>query len=443
MTDSVQIFPPGYRLLKADGTVLASGTIEFYDAGTTDAKTVYSDSGLSTSLGAIVYLDAGGAPVAEEDSSTKVAVYVGTDLYKVIIKDSTGAVVETKDNLRGAFDSASILETLVLIPETVVETLTGATTLTADDVGQLKNCNTTGSGFAVTLPDATALSNGARFGVRMAGTANAVTIKSTGGQTIARAGITSTSFALSRFGETVWLVNDGGNWLEDTYVPPLHNTVGVIQIADRTDTPPVSPDAGARYILTSGPTGSWSSYSEHDIAEADGNGGWFRYQPAEDCGWIAYVADENAYYWFVGTAWAQQTASSTVAGTIKVSTQAIMETGTAADTAVLVGHQHYHPAHPKVWGIVTYSGGTPTLQASYNISGITDTNTGRLTVTIDVDFSSANYAIIVAVQSADSTAPRFVWISSRAAGSFEVDVANSGATLTDPTAVFFACFGDQ
>jgi len=445
MTDSIAVFPPGARFLDASGNILAGGSVEFYLAGTTSPYTVYADANLSTTLGYIIHLDAGGSPVADAGSSTKIQIYVGIDPYKIVIKNSAGVVQETKDNISGALDTDSIVGSLTLIPQTVVQVLTAAEVLQSDDRGTLFNCNPTGGMFAVTLPDATVTPNGSRYGIRMAGSANAVTIKTTGGQSIARAGIISTSFALSQFGETVWLVNDGGNWVEDTYVPPLHNTVGVIAIGERLSTPPGSPVAGVRHIVTSGPTGAWSSYAEHDIVEADGNGGWFRYTPATDCGWITYVQDEGAYYWFVGSAWVQQTASSTVAGTIKVSSRSTMETGTATDAAVVIGHQHFHPAHPKAWGVVTVSGGTPTLRDSYNIAGITDTAQGRLTVTIDNDMANTNYAVVPGVESPNETSARMVSVSqgTLSAGSFELCCkADDVSGTVDPASWSFVVFGE-
>lgn len=445
MVDATLIWPAGFRFLDASGDVVAGGSVEVYLAGTTTPKTVHSDRTLETALGTTVHLDAGGYPVSTEGGSTKVSVYTGTEAYKIIVKNSAGTVLATLDNLLGAFDSASITDSLSVIPETEVETLTIDTPLDADDRGTLKNVNTTGGDVVITLPSAATLSNGYRFGVRMAGTANQCKIKTTGSETIARAGVSSTAVALTALGETIWLIADGGNYVVDTYVPPLMNTVGVIAIADRLATPPGSPADGARYIVTSGPTGDWSSYAQHDIAEANGQGGWFRYTPAEDCGWIAYVADENAYYFFIGTAWSLMAASDTAPGLIEIATQAEMETGTDTTRAVAPGRQAYHPAHPKAWGIVTYSGGVPTLAASYNISGITDTGTGRLTVTIDVDFSSANYAVIATTESDSTTLIRPASVSNgtRAAGSFELAVRDLGSSLTDPAAIMFACFGDQ
>ena len=387
MVDAVQVWPPGARFIDSSGNILAGGSIEFYLAGTTDPKTVHSDSDLSTALGSIVYLDAGGAPVTEQGGSTKTTVYVGTDPYKVVVKNADGVVQETKDDLAGAFNSAAILETLVLIPETEVETLTTDKTLTSDDIGQLKNMNTTGGAFTVTLPDATGLNNGARFGFRMAGTANQAKIKTTGTQTIGGAGVTSTALSLTKLGETIWLVNDGGNWLIDTYVPPLFTTMGVIAITDRLTTPPGSELPGARYIMSGSPSGDWSGFAQHDIVEADGQGGWRRFTPVEDCGWIAYVADENAYYFFVDTAWTLLGATDTTPGFIELAVQSEMETGTDVVRAVTPGRQHFHPSHPKAWFAYNQTG-TPAIITDQGVASISDDNTGRFTVTFDTAFSA-------------------------------------------------------
>jgi hypothetical protein len=55
-----------------------------------------------------------------------------------------------------------------------------------------------------------------------------------------------------------------------------------------------------------------------------------------------------------------------------------METGTSTTLNVTPGRQHFHPAHPKFWAMATVSGGTPTLQTSHNVTGITDLAAGNL-----------------------------------------------------------------
>lgn len=83
-----------------------------------------------------------------------------------------------------------------------------------------------------------------------------------------------------------------------------------------------------------------------------------------------------------------------------LASQAVMETGTSLVTLVTPGRQANHPGHPKFWAMVTVSAGTPTLQTSYNVTSITDTGTGLLTVTIATDFSSANWKCGVTVERA-------------------------------------------
>lgn len=102
MTDSVAVFPPGFRVLDALGDPVAGATIEFYNAGTTTAKTVYLNNALTTSLGSTVYCDSAGHPVAGSGSTTKVLIYTGTADYKCIIKDGSGAVLATFDDVKGA-----------------------------------------------------------------------------------------------------------------------------------------------------------------------------------------------------------------------------------------------------------------------------------------------------------------------------------------------------
>lgn len=102
MTDAVNIFPPLFRVTDADGAPVSGATIEFYDANTSDALTVYSDFDLTAELGSIIYTDSGGAPVSEEGSNNKVMIYTGSEPYKVIIKDADGVTLATYDDVIGA-----------------------------------------------------------------------------------------------------------------------------------------------------------------------------------------------------------------------------------------------------------------------------------------------------------------------------------------------------
>ncbi len=137
-------------------------------------------------------------------------------------------------------------------------------------------------------------------------------------------------------------------------------------------------------------------------------------------------------------------------GSGTAATQAEMEAATDVTVFSTPGRQHFHPGHPKAWAMVTVSGGTPTLAVSYNITSITDTATGRLTVTIATDFSSADWAAVVSGTYTQSTALlRSVTVesTSQAAGSIilnNVEITESSAvSAEDPSAWHFAGFGDQ
>ncbi len=73
-----------------------------------------------------------------------------------------------------------------------------------------------------------------------------------------------------------------------------------------------------------------------------------------------------------------------------VATQVDMEAETAAK-AVTADVQHFGPSAVKAWAAVQVTGGVPAIVASYNITSITDSGPGLLTITIGTDFSSVNY----------------------------------------------------
>lgn len=132
-------------------------------------------------------------------------------------------------------------------------------------------------------------------------------------------------------------------------------------------------------------------------------------------------------------------------------TQADQETATSIITHVTPGRQQFHPSAAKAWAFVTVSAGSPTLQTSHNITSITDTAAGALTVTIAADFSTANWASIATCENNDSTFDdnsdlQIVWVrnGSKAAGSVVLDTSSgSSAVLVDPASWSFVGFGDQ
>ena len=178
MPDSTAVFAPGFRILDANGEPVPGAKLKFFDAGTSDTKTVYSDSVLSSSLGVIVYCDDGGYPVTTEGGSTKTQIYVGTTAYKLIITDADDATIATHDNIVGAVTSASATE-FAKAQEPVLS-VTSSRAVASTDYGKLINANPTGSGTIVlTLPEAYTAGDGTRVRVRHSGTSGSVSIKTT------------------------------------------------------------------------------------------------------------------------------------------------------------------------------------------------------------------------------------------------------------------------
>lgn len=120
-----------------------------------------------------------------------------------------------------------------------------------------------------------------------------------------------------------------------------------------------------------------------------------------------------------------------------VATQSDQETATSTTTAVSPGRQHFHPSAAKCWLNCDNAG---TINASYNITSITDTGTGVVTVTIATDFSSANYALTVSGDTSNLT----ITFASLAAGSFVINsLYPHTLAATDSTKYCAIAFGDH
>jgi hypothetical protein len=122
-----------------------------------------------------------------------------------------------------------------------------------------------------------------------------------------------------------------------------------------------------------------------------------------------------------------------------VAAQADQETATSTATIVTPGRQQYHPSAAKCWLKCDHAG---TVDFSYNITSITDTGTGAVTVTIATDFSGVNYSINATVGTAVGVCcPN----SSQAVGSFVINAFNTGTGAAQDSILgyYAVCFGDQ
>jgi len=449
MTDSTYVFPPGERITDdSTGAPISGATIYFYDAQTTNPKPVYADADLTASLGTSVVTDSQGYPTT--NGITRTLIYVGTAPYKIVIKDSSSNTVATHDNIPGAVVSASSSDVAVTASFPVV-TKSLNYTVVKDDQNSLFKINCSSGDVTLTLPSAVAMGNGWCIRVQHAGSANQAILATVSSQLISEGSKSfSTGYALALNGEDIELRSDGGNWNVVSHTSPFVKLAqGIIPITDRLSAPPVSPQHGALYLLTASPSGAWSTFSQHDIVQYHGgSAAWVNFTPYTDCGWVAYVADENITYQFIDSAWVASTATNSFAGRLKTATQAVQEAATATDTAVTPATQQSHPSSPKWWLKATVSGGTPSVADSYNNTSITDANQGVLTATIATDFSSANWACHITCQGPDTTQGRAGWVydSSQTAGAITglcYTLGSSSPSNTDPSAWYLSGLGDQ
>lgn len=297
MTDAIRVLPPGWRALDANGAILSGASLEFYNAGTTNGRTVYSDDGLSTSLGDTVACNAGGYPVS---GSNRVLIYTGTGQYKIILKNAAGVEQWTHDNIRGALDTSNF-QTISNVTDSV-NAVSANRTIATTDRDRLYNVDSSGASRTITLLSAVTAGNGFRVGIRHNGTANSVTIRAAATQTINGIGSQSSAITLHGRGETVWLVSDDVGWTIAQHVPPFlaRNTSTTVIEAIR-QSPPSSPAVGSRYIVSSNPSGTWSTIAVHTVVEADGLGGWIQY-PAQ-IGWSAFNKTDDTEYQYLTTGW--------------------------------------------------------------------------------------------------------------------------------------------
>jgi hypothetical protein len=273
--------------------VYSGAVLHFFDAGTSNTRTVYSNYGLSTSLGTTVTCDSGGFPTS--DGNSKVEIYTGSTPYKLTLKNSAGTTIWTLDNIKAALDTSSFLTDSDIVPSFPITNTSSNQALVAADKGKFYNVNCSGGDVAITFDDSPTLGNDWNVKVRHDGTANQVTFTADGSELFkigSHAGVGA--FAASKRGQTYTIVCDGTGFKVEETAPALFNTTGVITITDRTSTPP-SAQAGERYIVGSAPTGAWSTYAEHDIAEYSGSG-WFNITPPTNSGWVAWVDDEKRHY---------------------------------------------------------------------------------------------------------------------------------------------------
>lgn len=143
-----------------------------------------------------------------------------------------------------------------------------------------------------------------------------------------------------------------------------------------------------------------------------------------------------------GGALSASAASDSAAGSLEIAIQSEMEAASSNTLAVTPGRQQFHPSACKGW--LNANGSTAAINASYNVSGTTDTGTGIIWVSWGTDFSSANH-VTIGTAEMGSLGGGNVTISTNvlAAGIDVVECYNLAPAKVDPSQYCIASFGDQ
>lgn len=164
-------------ILKNDGNVNAGGTLTFYVPGTTNPKAVYSDNGLTTSLGSVVTLSSAGT----------YTIFLNGN-YDLVIRDSAAATVRTIPNIN---------------PITVASSTNITTPTTLDETHNSKWITTTAN---LTLPTSAAAGTGWQVHIKNLASTPLTIIRGTSGDTLN--GVTSNLFLPGK--ESVSILNNSG-----------------------------------------------------------------------------------------------------------------------------------------------------------------------------------------------------------------------------------------
>jgi hypothetical protein len=156
----------------------------------------------------------------------------------------------------------------------------------------------------------------------------------------------------------------------------------------------------------------------------------------DSAGAVAFLTPGNGLT-ITTTTVAVDSASDTVDGIIEIAIQSEMEAASSTTLAVTPGRQHFHPSAAKAWGRITYSGSTPQVAASYNITSVGDTGTGVSRPALTNAMSSSSYVVIANNEQEEEA--RGVPINTT---TVEIQVADSGGTNADYNHSFLV-FGDM
>lgn len=216
-------FTPGFRVTDTNDDPLSGAKLYFYDAGTTDDRTVYQDDALSV---------AHAQPVVCGSDGLVPAIYVPTGNYRVKGFTSGDSPISgfDFDDISGPIDT-SALTTTEAKPLRAITSKTSTETLASSLLGGIINGNPGGGSFTLTLPAASA-GNGKQITIRNIGTTGAVTVDG-GASTING---DDQRLLVNRWDSETY-ISDGADWHVDTRPPRFPMPQGRLSLVTGTPVP--------------------------------------------------------------------------------------------------------------------------------------------------------------------------------------------------------------
>lgn len=419
------ILYPGWQIFDDNGNPAAGAKARFFTAGTSTPVNVFSDSTLVTPHA---------VPVVADSEGRFPTIYAGPGDYKIKVTDSADV------DLFPEVDNWTIL-TDITTAQLSFPTVTKTTnyTVLAADRGKVLEFDASGGNIIVTLAAAT-LGAGFPIWIVNSGATGTVELQFSGAETLfgltnylmvyqhQAIGITSRGAAgwraITELREVEFQSTDAGA----TEAPTL--------ILDRASASPANADVlGALAFQGRSSTTIERIYARiRAVAKTVTNAaedGLFAIRTI-----LAGTEDDRI---IVGAGLYTAGATGGDKGVNSINATTYFKEGSSFDGA-------------KFWAMVTVAAGTPTLQSSFNVTSITDTAVGRLTVTIATDFSSANWCCQATCErTADTATVDFnrvaqIGFGDIAAGSVIIECWNTDdptAALADPGSWHVTGFGAQ
>lgn len=253
-------FLSGRQITNDNGTPAAGALLYHYNAGTTDAQTVYSNQAGSIAHAQPVVCDAGGfVPI----------IYIGdTSDWKVIVQTSAAATLKTYDNLPKAVAEVSAADFAPpLLEWSQVTSASSPVALTAADAGKAYEADTTSGNIEFDLPSAASVGNGKGFLFKKMVSANTLTLDPNASETIDNI---STSLDITRSLEAIGIFSNGAEWYK--VYGHLGDTVN-IQVFTATGTYTPTAGMGQCIVISTACGGGGGGADSTDGSSSTSGGG--------------------------------------------------------------------------------------------------------------------------------------------------------------------------